>query len=55
VEIVANDLLMLSPWEEGTERPSAPANGNKGRPEPAKTTVADQFDDELDEFDNLPF
>jgi single-strand DNA-binding protein len=55
VEIVANDLLMLSVREEGTERPSAPANGNKGRRAPAKTTVADPFDDELDEFDDLPF
>jgi hypothetical protein len=55
VEIIANDLLMLSPREEGTERLNAPANGSKSPPAPAKIAAADPFDDAFDEFDDLPF
>lgn len=54
VEIVANDLMMLSPREDGTERTGAPANGAKRRPAPTKAarSAEEEFEDE---FGDIPF
>jgi single-strand DNA-binding protein len=50
VEIVATDLMMLSPREDGTEPTDAPANGAKSRPAPTKATTVEE-----DDLDDLPF
>jgi single-strand DNA-binding protein len=53
-EVIANDLLMLSAREEGTEGPSAAANDHKSRPAPAKPvwSAEEEF---FGGLDDLPF
>jgi hypothetical protein len=53
-EVIANDLLMLSAREEGTEGPSAAANDHKSRPAPAKLvwSAEEEF---FGGLDDLPF
>jgi single-strand DNA-binding protein len=51
VEIVANDLVMLSAREEKTEPDGAAAKNAKAKPGPASFGEID----ELAEFDDLPF